>query len=299
MCITDEKVGFMSKEVNFSQIERAARVRERVSKTITYALLTLWGILVLFPFYWMILTSVKSYASYNAEHIPAFFTLSPTLQNYADAFTAVPLGQYFLNTIIFTVCTTALMLIVVILAAFAFTRLNFRGRDTLFAVSLGMMMVPFEMLVITNYITIADLGLIDTLIAMIIPFTSSIFHTFILRGFFQSIPDSLYYSARIDGAGNWSYLWRVMVPIAKPAIVTNVLLGTITSWNSFLWPMLVTNVPESRTLPFGLYAFMHESGIRYERLMAGATIVVLPMIILFLFARKSIVSGVARGGIKG
>ena len=161
------------------------------------------------------------------------------------------------------------------------------------------MMVPFEMLVITNYQTIVGWKLLDNLWALILPFTSSIFYTYILRNFFLSIPDSLYYSARVDGASNWRYLWRIMVPISKPALATIGLLNAITCWNAFLWTVLVTNNPESRTLPFGLYAFMTSSGIRYERLMAAATIVVLPMIVLFICFRKQIVTGVSRGGLKG
>jgi multiple sugar transport system permease protein len=161
------------------------------------------------------------------------------------------------------------------------------------------MMVPFEMIVITNYATISKLKLIDTLVGLIIPFTSSIFYTYILRNFFLSIPDSLYYSARVDGASNWNYLWRVMVPIAKPALFTIALLNAILSWNAFFWPYLIVNSKLNRTLPLGLYAFITDGGVRYERLMAAATIVVIPIIILFLFARKNIVAGVARGGLKG
>lgn len=263
-----------------------------------YLFLTIGAVIMVFPFVWMLLSSFKTFGEVSMLP-PTLFPTEWHPENYYYAFKTAPFLRYFLNSAIVAVVVGVIQCFTTILAAFGFTRLRFRGRDILFSVSLGMMMVPFEMLVITNYITIAGWGLTDHIIAMILPFTSSIFHTFILRGFFQSIPDSLYYSARIDGAGNWAYLWRVMVPMARPAIVTNVLLGTITSWNSFLWPMLVTNVPKSRTLPFGLYAFMAEAGIRYEKLMAGATIVVLPMIILFLFARKSIVSGVARGGLKG
>jgi len=263
-----------------------------------YLLLTIGAVIMVFPFLWMLLSSFKTFEEVS-KLPPTLFPTEWHPENYYYAFKTAPFLRYFRNSVIVAAVVGVIQCFTTILAAFAFSRLRFRGRDLLFSVSLGMMMVPFEMLVITNYITIAGWGLTDHIIAMIIPFTSSIFHTFILRGFFQSIPDSLYYSARIDGASNWAYLWRVMVPMAKPAIVTNILLGTITSWNSFLWPMLVTNVPKSRTLPFGLYAFMAEAGIRYERLMAGATIVVLPMIILFLFARRSIVTGVARGGIKG
>ena len=186
-----------------------------------------------------------------------------------------------------------------ILAAFAFSRLKFPGREFIFSLLLSMMMVPFEMLIITNYTTIVKMNLVDTLPALIIPFTSSIFYTYILRDFFLSIPDSLYYSARVDGSSNWRYLWKIMVPMAKPSLVTIGLLNTISCWNSFLWTVIATNSTEVRTLPFGLYAFMTSSGIRYERLMAAATIVVLPMIVLFIFCRKSIITSVSRGGLKG
>ena len=160
-------------------------------------------------------------------------------------------------------------------------------------------MVPFEMLVITNYMTVSRIGLIDTLPVLVIPFTTSIFYTYILKGFFDTLPDSLYYSARIDGASNWKYLWRVMVPIAKPSLVTIILLNAIASWNSFLWTSLVINSDKNRTVPFGLFAFVSEAGSDQKLQLAAATLSVLPMIILFLFARRYIVNGVARGGLKG
>ena len=162
-----------------------------------------------------------------------------------------------------------------------------------------MMMVPFEMLIITNYRTVVQWKIHDTLWALIIPFMSSIFYTYILKNFFDTVPDSLYQAARVDGCSDWKYLWRVMVPIAKPSLVTIILLNAIASWNSFLWPMLATSSATVRTLPFGLYNFVTEGGARNEVMMAAATIVVLPMLILFLFARKYIVNGVARGGLKG
>ena len=162
-----------------------------------------------------------------------------------------------------------------------------------------MMMVPFEMLVITNYQTIVKVGLNDTLYALVLPFISSIFYTYILRNFFQSIPSGLYWSARVDGCTNWRYLWKVMVPIARPSLVTIILLNALASWNSFMWPLLVIKSDLNRTLPFGLYTFTTEVGAHNELLMAASSVVVLPMILLFLFARKQIVRGVARGGIKG
>jgi multiple sugar transport system permease protein len=186
-----------------------------------------------------------------------------------------------------------------ILCAFTFSHLKFPGRDLVFSIMVSLMMIPYEMLIITNYTTIVKLKLYDTLAALIIPFTSSIFYTYILRNFFLSIPDSLYYSARIDGASNWQYLWEVMVPIAKPSLVTIGLLNALTCWNSFMWSILVVGSVENRTLPFGLFAFTDQAGVRFERLMAGSSIVVIPVIILFLFCRKQIVTGVSKGGLKG
>jgi len=291
----------MSKEVNFSQIERAARVRERVSKTITYALLTLWGILVLFPFYWMILSSVKSYASYNAEHIPAFFTLSPTLQNYADAFTAVPLGQYFLNTIIFTVCTTALMLIVIVPAAFAFSRLEFRGKNLLFTLFLSLMMIPNELVIITNFVTITNLDLRNSFLGLILPSVTSVFYIYLLKENFEQIPDHLYYAAKVDGTSDLKYLFKVMLPICKPTIVTITILKVIECWNSYVWPRLITDNPAYFLVSNGIQE-IRENGFGRENIpamMAAVVVISLPLIILFLCNRKKIMEGVARGGSKG
>lgn len=271
---------------------------KNVKKTIVYLLLAVGAVIMVFPFVWMILSSLKTAAEVNTTP-PTFFPGSPTFENYRYAFEKAPFLTYFLNSVAVTVACVVCTQFTTILAAFAFSRLKFPGRDLLFSLLLSMMMIPFEMLIITNYQTIVNWHLIDNLLALIIPFTSSIFYTYILRNFFLSIPDSLYYSARVDGASNWRYLWRIMVPMAKPALVTTALLNAITCWNSFLWTVLVTNNPESRTLPFGLYAFMTSSGIRYERLMAAATIVVIPMIILFICFRKNIVTGVSRGGLKG
>lgn len=261
-------------------------------------ILLLGSIVMIFPFYWMFLSSFKSPAEVNSTP-PTWIPKTFNFNNFIYAFQTAPFGRYFLNSIIVTATVVVLTMFVTILAAFAFSRLKFRGRDWLFSFCISLMMVPFEMIVITNYATISNLKLIDTLVGLIIPFTSSIFYTYILRNFFLSIPDSLYYSARVDGASNWKYLWRVMVPIARPALFTIALLNAILSWNAFFWPYLIVNSSKNRTLPLGLYAFITDGGVRYERLMAAATIVVIPIIILFLFARKNIVAGVARGGLKG
>lgn len=263
-----------------------------------YLILTIGAITMIFPFFWMIVSSLKTAAEVNTSP-PTFWPANPVLANYAYAFSNTPFPVYFRNSVIVTIASVTFTLITTILAAFAFSRLRFPGRNLLFFSLLPLMMIPFEMLIITNYKTVSSWGLIDTLVVLIIPFTSSIFYTFVLRNFFLSIPDTLYYSARVDGASNWTYLWRIMVPIARPALVTIALLNAITAWNSFLWTLLTTNVPETRTLPFGLYAFMSSAGIRYERLMAAATIVIIPMILLFIVFRKNIVTGVSSGGLKG
>lgn len=269
-----------------------------VKRVLVYTILGVGAFIMVFPFIWMLLSSLKTSAEVNTSP-PTFFPASPTWENYVYAFREAPFLLYFRNSVIVTVACVVCTLFTTILAAFAFSRLKFPGRDLLFSVLLSMMMIPFEMLIIVNYQTVVSWNLLDNLVVLIIPFTSSIFYTYILRNFFRSIPDSLYYSARVDGASNWTYLWRIMVPMAKPSLVTIALLDAIACWNSFLWTVLVTNDPSVRTLPFGLYAFMTSSGIRYERLMAAATIVVLPMIILFICFRKHIVTGVSRGGLKG
>ncbi len=272
--------------------------KNKLQTVAIYTILIVGALIMFFPFFWMFVSSIKTAVEVNTTP-PTIWPAQPTFENYVFAFKAAPFAKYFLNSVIVTVVCVGSTMFSTILAAFAFSRIKFPGRDLLFSILLAMMMIPFEMLMITNYSTIVSLKLIDTLTALIIPFTTSIFYTYILRNFFLSIPDSLYWSARTDGASNWTYLWRVMVPIAKPSLVTIGLLNAIMCWNSFLWAALVINSPENRTLPFGLFTFTTESGIGYERLMAAATIVIVPMIILFLFAKKSIISGVSKGGIKG
>jgi len=246
----------------------------------------------------MFISAFKTAAEVNTTP-PTWLPSRITFENFVYAFNTAPFFRYFINSVAVTLVVVLLTMLVTILAAFAFSRLEFPGRDIAFAFCISLMMIPFEMIVITNFGTIARLELIDNLIGLIIPFTSSVFYTYILRNFFLSIPDSLYYSARVDGASNWTYLWKIMVPIAKPALFTIALLNAIISWNAFLWPLLIINTRENRTLPLGLYAFITDGGVRYERLMAASTVVIIPMVILFLFARRSIVKGVARGGLKG
>jgi multiple sugar transport system permease protein len=287
--------------MDYGKIERSALLRQRIRKTVTYTLLSIWAILVLFPFYWMVLTSVKSYGAYNSEWIPKLYTLSPTLQNYVDAFTAVPLGGYFTNTIIFTLATTAMMLVVTVLAAFAFARLDFPGKDLAFTLFLSLMMIPTELVVITNYVTITNADLRNTFAGLILPSVTSVFYIYLLKENFAQIPDELYYAAKVDGTSDMKYLLKVMIPICKPTIVTITILKVIECWNSYVWPRLVTDDQAYFLVSNGIQE-IRENGFGRENIpamMAAVVVISLPLILLFLLFRKKIMAGVSRGGMKG
>lgn len=270
----------------------------KAGKLFMYAALVIGAVIMVVPFYWMIITAFKT-PDQVAQMPPLWWPTSFLTENFEYVLSSGEFARYIINSVIVAVISVSLTVLVTILTAFAFSRLKFPGRDIIFSLFLGFMMVPFELLAITNYITIVRLEWIDTYKALTLPYIANVLYIYILRNFFLGIPDSLYWAARIDGASNFKYLWRIMVPIAKPAIITIVLLNGIDSWNSFLWPMLVTNEPEMRTVTVGLTSFVQAAGVRYERLMAAAFIVVIPMMVLFAFARKYIITAVARGGIKG
>ncbi len=291
----------MDPHTDYKQVELAARRRRAVRRAVTYMLLALWAVIVLFPFYWMVLTSVKSYSAYSAERIPAFFTLSPTLQNYRDAFTAVPLGRYFLNTVIFTVATTAIMLVVITLAAFAFARLNFRGKQLAFTCFLALMMIPNELVIITNFVTITDAGLRNTFWGLILPSVTSVFYIYLLKENFAQIPNELYYAAKVDGTSDFKYLWKVMLPICRPTVVTIVILKVIECWNSYVWPRLITDDENYFLVSNGIQA-IRENGFGRENIpamMAAVVVISVPLIVLFLLFRSKVMEGVSRGGTKG
>lgn len=291
----------MEKQTNYDKIQKSARTRQTVKNVVIYALLSLWALMVLFPFYWMVLTSLKSYGSYNAERIPKFFTLSPTLQNYADAFTSVNLAQYLFNTLIFTLATTAIMLAVSTLAAFAFARLEFRGKNLAFTLFLSLMMIPNELVVITNFATITNLELRNSFTGLILPSVTSVFYIYLLRENFAQIPDELYFAAKVDGTSDLRYLRKVMIPICKPTMVTIVILKVIECWNSYVWPRLITDNPNYYLVSNGIQE-IRENGFGRENIpamMAAVVVISLPLIILFLIFRNKIMEGVARGGTKG
>jgi len=291
----------MSNQMDYEKIEKSAAARKKAIRIFTYVMLTFWAVMVLFPFYWMLLTSFKSYSAYNSEYIPKLYTLAPTLQNYADAFTAVPLAGYFVNTIIFTVVTTAIMLVVTILAAFAFARLDFPGKDLAFTLFLSLMMIPNELVVITNFVTITDLDLRNTFAGLILPGVTSVFYIYLLRENFAQIPDELYKAAKVDGTSDFKYLWKVMIPICKPTIVTITILKVIECWNSFVWPRLITDDEAYFLVSNGIQE-IRENGFGRENvpaMMAAVVVISVPLIVLFLIFRKKIMEGVSRGGTKG
>ncbi len=269
-----------------------------LSKGFIYTLLIAGSLLMLLPFLWMISTSLKP--ANEVMMLPPKWIPSEILwENYREAWNIAPFGRYLLNSIIVTVLSTVGELITTILAAYAFSRIQFYGRDILFSFLLGTMMVPGEVLLIPNFVTLSNLGWIDHYEALIIPWIASIFAIFLLRQYFLSIPKELTYAAKIDGCSDFRFLWSIMVPLAKPALITIALLKAIGSWNAFLWPLIVTNSKDMRTLPVGLTSFSTEAGTIYELLMAGSTMIILPMIILYLFLQKYIIEGISRSGIKG
>ncbi len=289
----------MSKD--YTRIERNATRRKAAFRVFVYAFLVFWAIMVLFPFYWMILTSFKTQGQFNAEMIPQFITKNPTLENYFFAFTAVPLTQYLLNTLFFALATTAIMLVVTVLAAFAFARLEFKGRDLAFTMFLALMMIPSELVVITNYITVTNLDLRDTFRGLILPSVASVFYIYLLKENFAQIPDELYYAAKVDGTTDLKYLWKVMIPMCKPTIITITILKIIECWNSFVWPRLVTDSDAITIVSVGIQK-IREQGFGRENIpamMAAVVVISLPLIVLFVVFRKKIMAGVATGGTKG
>lgn len=268
---------------------------------IIYLLLGCWALVVLFPFYWSVLTSFKSYGAYNSEYIPKFYTLNPTLQNYIDVFEAVPLGQYLINTLIFTAATTAIMMVVITLAAFAFSRLEFKGRDLAFTIFLSMMMIPNELVIITNFTTITDLNMRNTFWGLILPSVTSVFYIYLLKENFSQVPDTLYYAAKVDGTSDLRFLMRVMVPMCRPTLITICILKVIECWNSYVWPRLITDDERYYLVSNGIQE-IRENGLGRENIpamMAAVVVISLPLIVLFICFREKIMSGVSRGGTKG
>jgi len=275
--------------------------RKTPGKVVIYTLLAIWAVMVLLPFYWMLLTSIKSYAAYNSENVPTFFTLSPTIDNYISAFTSVPLGKYLANTLVFTVVTTGLMLIVTVFAAFAFSRLNFRGKNAAFLFLLSLMMIPNELVIVTNFVTITNLDMRNTFLGLILPSATSVFYIYLLKENLAQIPNELYYAAKVDGTSDLKYLFKVMIPICRPTIITVVILKAIECWNSYVWPRLITDDMNYFLVSNGIQE-IRENGFGRDNIpamMAAVVVISVPLIVLFLSFRKRVMEGVSHGGTKG
>lgn len=291
----------MNNYTDYEKIEKSAAVRKKTKTCITYFLLVLWALIVLFPFYWMILTSVKDYGAYNSEYIPKFITTSPTMKNYVDAFSAVSLGKYFGNTIIFTVFTTIIMLFVTVFSAYAFARLKFKGKNAVFALFLSLMMIPNELVVITNFVTITNWHMRNTYLGLILPSVASVFYIYLLKENFEQVPEELYKAAKVDGTSDLKYLFKVLIPICRPTIITILILKVIECWNSYVWPRLVTDNPNYFLVSNGIQE-IRENGFGRDNIpamMAAVVVISVPLIIIFLIFHKKIMEGVSRGGTKG
>lgn len=291
----------MEGSLDLKRIHEREATYKKVKKIITYILLGIWALIVIFPFYWMLLSSVKGYGDYNSETVPQFITLSPTFNNYITAFTEVPLIDYFVNTIIFTLVTTGLMLVIIVPAAFAFARMNFKGKNLVFLLFLSLMMIPNELVIITNFVTVTELDLRNTFTGLILPSVTSVFYIYLLKENFESVPDELYYAAKVDGTSDFKYMMKVMVPICKPTLITVTVLKVIECWNSYVWPRLITDDKKYFLVSVGIQQ-IRENGFGRENIpamMAAVVVISLPLIILFLIFRNKIMEGVARGGTKG
>jgi multiple sugar transport system permease protein len=289
-----------------------ARLPRRISRGLLYTVLTVGAVTSLAPFIWMILTSLKSYREMATRVLwPASLRLStysiPAGQrpipylfyNYVQAWNAAPFARYFANSFFIASCTATGVLITSTLAAYAFARLDFRGKNVIFTLFLATMMIPFEITMIPNFITISNLKWVNTYQAMIIPWIASVFGIFLLRQFFATIPEDLYDAALLDGCGHFRFLTRIVLPLSKPALISVGLFNFLGSWNAFTWPLIVTREEKMYPIQVGLRYFVTESGTATQELMAAATITILPLVILYFFAQRQFIEGISTTGLKG
>lgn len=297
----------MNKEITATMHEKdmqseasKQKIIKVIVKILLYAFLIIMALAVLFPFYWMINSSLKSLTEYR-ESVPTFWPRNILFSNYATAFSTAKLGRLFLNTMFVGVVSTILSLVITVLSAFAFARLEFKGKNTLFAALLATMMIPGELFTITNYGTVTTLGWINTYTVLIVPFLVSVFYIYLLRQNFLQIPNELYLAAKVDGTSDLKYLWKVMIPLSFPTIISITILKMMGAWNSYIWPRLVTNDDAHRLITNGLRnAFTETTGdVNYPVQMAAVALVSAPLFLVFVFLRKYIMKGVSRSGIKG
>ena len=269
-------------------------------KVMLYSFLTVMALFIIFPFYWMLISSVKSLAEYRLS-VPTLFPKEILLSNYVEAFHQANLGRLFLNTLYVGIVSTLLSLVITVLSAFAFARLEFKGKNVLFAALLGTMMIPGELFTITNYATVNAFGWMNSFKVLIIPFLVSVFYIYLLKQNFMQIPNELYLAAKVDGTGDLKYLWKVMIPLSLPTLISITILKMMGAWNSYVWPRLVANDDQYQLITNGLRnAFTESTGdVNIPVQMAAVAIVSFPLFMVFIFLRKYIMKGVSRSGIKG
>lgn len=299
-----------SKNTNDSGLENTKRIskKQRVRKVFVqigiYTFLTIMAIIVVFPFYWMIISSLKTLEEYNAS-VPTFWPQQIVWGNYTMAFAqdGLNLGRLFYNTCFVGIVSTILSLIITVLSAYAFARLEFKGKNALFAFLLATMMIPGELFTITNYTTVSQFGWLHTFTVLIVPFLVSVFYIYLLRQNFMQIPNELYLAAKVDGTSDIKYLWKVMIPLAAPTLISITILKMMGSWNSYIWPRLVANDDLHKLITVGLrgttFTDPTTNMTNYPAQMAAVVIVTIPLFLVFLFFRKYIMRGVSRSGIKG
>ena len=294
------KLNKTMKERDMQQVTAKQKVVKIVSQTLLYAFLIIMAIIIIFPFYWMLISSVKSLAEYKRP-IPTLFPETIFLSNYAEAFMQANLGRLFLNTLYVGLVSTLLSLVITVMSAFAFARLEFKGKNALFAALLATMMIPGELFTITNYVTVYRFGWMNTFTVLIVPFLVSIFYIYLLRQNFLQIPNELYLAAKVDGTTDLKYLWKVMIPLSLPTLISITILKMMGAWNSYVWPRLVANDDAHRLITNGLRnAFTESTGdVNIPVQMAAVAIVSFPLFLVFVFLRKYIMKGVSRSGIKG
>ena len=289
-------------ERDMQSVSIEQKIGKFLVKFALYAFLIFMALVVLFPFYWMIISSLKSLNEYNLA-VPTLFPKKILFSNYVRAFSTANLGRLFLNTVYVGIVSTLLSLVITVLSAFAFARLEFKGKNAMFAALLATMMIPGELFTITNYATVNSFGWMNTYTVLIVPFLVSVFYIYLLRQNFMQIPNELYLAAKVDGTSDLKYLWKVMIPLSLPTLISITILKMMGAWNSYVWPRLVANEDAYLLITNGLRgADFTEAGsdmINYPIQMAAVAIVSFPLFLVFLFLRKYIMKGVSRSGIKG
>lgn len=287
-------------EQDMQKVSRKQKIVKIVVQILLYAFLITMAIIVLFPFYWMINSSLKTLEEYRLS-VPTFWPKKVMFSNYVNAFQTANLGKLFVNTMYVGIVSTIISLVITVITAFAFARLEFKGKNTLFAALLATMMIPGELFTITNYQTVTTFKWLNTYTVLIVPFLVSVFYIYLLRQNFMQIPNELYLAAKVDGTSDLKYLWRVMIPLALPSLISITILKMMGAWNSYIWPRLVANDEAHQMITNGLRnAFTTTSGdVDYPLQMAAVAIVSAPLFLVFIFLRKYIMKGVSRSGIKG